>query len=115
MRGNTFQNTGLGAVFLLSSTQRTLPCLSPMVNGTVKHFQSIGDTYARWSVSYPGSYYAISSSGPNLLFANVTGMKADGGGIGRGSLNLTAFGRIAIANIQEVNVAVPLIGLQDQR
>lgn len=102
MAGNTFSDIGLSGVFLLSSTEG-LPCAAPRAHGTINSFSSTGDTFVNFSTAYPGAYFAISASGPNLKHATIKGLRSDGRTNGRGPLNLDAFAEGSIAGDVEVN------------
>jgi hypothetical protein len=97
MGGNIFQNVTQGGVLIQSSPQFPLgPCASSALLGTINSFVSVGDQFTNWSTLNPGTYFAISADGPpaNLLQASVSQLTADGGGNGRGALNLGAFAQV---------------------
>jgi hypothetical protein len=102
LAGNTFSDIGLSGVFLLSSTEGP-PCAGPRARGTIGSFSSTGDTFVNFSTAYPGAYFAISASGPNLKHATIRGLRSDGRTNGRGPLNLDAFAEGSIAGDIEVN------------
>jgi len=92
MSENVFTDIGLSGVFLLSSIQGGPPCADLAARGTIASFVSTGDRFANFSLSYPGRYYAISASGPNLRQASISHISTDR--TGRGALNLGAFAHV---------------------
>jgi Pectate lyase superfamily protein len=90
--GNTFTNLGLGGIVLASQVQADTTCTAPASQGKISNFTSIGDKFVNWSVSAPGAFPAINSSGQNLIHATVARLSADGGP----SLNLSAFGDVNV-------------------
>ncbi len=107
MSGNEFRDIGLSGVYLLTSAQGKAPCADLKAEGTIRSFTSTGDRYMNWSTSYPGDYYAITSSGAHLLRASVMRMSVDGQGHGRAPLNLGAFQRVSVVDLDESNVTIP--------
>jgi hypothetical protein len=107
MSGNEFRDIGLSGVFFLTSHQTKAPCADLRAEGTIRSFTSTGDHYVNWSTSYPGDYYAITSSGAHLLQASVTRLSVDGQGHGRAPLNLGAFQRVSVVDLEEINVTIP--------
>ncbi len=107
LSGNEFRDIGLSGVFFLTSSQSKAPCADFKAEGTIRSFTSTGDRYINWSTSYPGDYYAITSSGAHLLRASVTRMSVDGEGHGRAPLNLGAFQRVSVVDLDESNVTIP--------
>ena len=107
MSGNEFRDIGLSGVLFLTSRPSKAPCADPKDEGTIRRFTSTGDRYINWSTSYPGDYYAITSSGSHLLRASVTGLSVDGQGHGRAPLNLGAFQKVSVVDLDEANVTIP--------
>jgi hypothetical protein len=107
MSGNVFQDIGLSGVFLLSSVQGGPPCADLTAEGTIGSFASTGDRFINFSISYPGMYYAISTSGGNLRQAVISQLSADGQTNGRAALNLAAVGQVSVVDLKEVNLASP--------
>ena len=105
MSGNLFEDIGLSGVFLLSSVQGGPPCVDLAARGTIDSFVSASDKYINFSTAYPGSYYAISTSGQNLHRASISQLSTDGQGNGRAALNLGAFDQVSVADLVEINMA----------
>jgi hypothetical protein len=109
MSGNEFRDIGLSGLFFLTSPQGKAPCADLRAVGTIRSFTSTGDRYVNWSTAYPGDYYAITSSGAHLLQASITRLSVDGQGHGRAPLNLGAFQKVSVVDLEEVNVTIPKI------
>jgi Pectate lyase superfamily protein len=107
MSGNVFQDIGLSGVFLLSSIQGGPPCADLIAQGTIDSFIGTGDRFVNFSISYPGAYYAISTSGKNIRRAIVSQMSADGRTNGRAALNLGAIAQVSVVDTTEINLADP--------
>jgi hypothetical protein len=107
MSGNVFRTIGLGGVFLLSSIQGGPPCADLAAQGTIRSFVSTGDRFINFSISYPGAYSAISTSGRNLRRADISHLRVDGQSNGRAALNLRAVARVSVVDTIELNLAKP--------
>jgi hypothetical protein len=109
LAGNTFQNIGLGAIYMQSQTQG-VPCANLTAVGTISNFSSTGDTIINFSQSSPGTFPAINSSGPTTaqLRASVAQLRVDGGGTGNAALNLLGFLFASVVDTVEVNTTAPL-------
>jgi hypothetical protein len=92
--GNTFSNLGLGGIVLASQVQSDAACAAPSAQGTISNFTSTGDTFVNWSMSAPGTFPAINSTGANLIHASISQLNADGGSSGILALNLSAFAEV---------------------
>ena len=112
MRGNVFQNVGLGGVILYSAGAAA-PCADPRASGTIANFSSTGDKFINWSASFPRTYYALTASGPNLLRASISQLNADGQNNGRAVLNpaIFSFQQVAMTDNIEVHTAISSLGL----
>jgi hypothetical protein len=80
---NIYRTLSLGGIFLVTSGQ-----------GTIRTFESRGDTFINWSVSDPGTYFAISSSGAGLREAVTGQLSMEPQGHGHAALNLKAFSKV---------------------
>jgi hypothetical protein len=92
--GNTFSNLGLGGIVLASQVQNDTACPAASAQGTITTFTSTGDTFVNWSMTSPGTFPAINSTGANLIHASISQLNADGGPSGNMPLNLSAFARV---------------------
>jgi len=92
--GNTFSNLGLGGIVLASQVQSDGACTAASAQGTISNFTSTGDTFVNWSMSSPGTFPAINSTGANLMHASISQLNADGGSSGILALNLSAFAEV---------------------
>jgi hypothetical protein len=107
MSGNVFQDIGLSGVFLLSSIQGGPPCADLAAQGNIESFVSTDDRFINFSISYPGQYSAISTSGRNLRRADISHLRADGQTNGRAALNVSAVAQVSILDTVEINLASP--------
>ncbi len=92
--GNIFSNLGLGGIVLASQVQSDAACTAPSAEGTIANFTSTGDTFVNWSMSSPGTFPAINSTGANLIHASISQLNADAGLSGNVALNLSAFAEV---------------------
>jgi hypothetical protein len=92
--GNTFTNLGLGGIVLASQVESDTACPAPSAQGTISDFTSTGDTFVNWSMTSPGTFPAINSTGANLIHASISQLNADGGSSGTIPLNLSAFAEV---------------------
>ena len=92
--GNIFSNLGLGGIVLASQVQSDAACTAPNAQGTISNFTSTGDTFVNWSITSPGTFPAINSTGANLIHASISQLDADGGSSGNIPLNLSAFAEV---------------------
>jgi hypothetical protein len=92
--GNTFSNLGLGGIVLASQVEGDTACPAPSAQGTISDFTSTGDTFVNWSMTSPGTFPAINSTGANLIHASISQLNADGGSSGNIPLNLAAFAEV---------------------
>lgn len=99
LTSNTYDRLSLGGIFLVTSG-----------HGTVALFEDHQDQFLYWSVDYPGTYYAISSSGPGLKEAAIDRVFIDRRSSGRGALNLGAFSRVTEVDAKPGVNARPGIG-----
>jgi hypothetical protein len=106
MSGNMFQDIGLSGVFLLSSIQGGPPCADLAAQGTIQSFLSEHDRFLNFSISYPGQYSAISTSGANLRRADISHLRVDGQTHGGAALNLRAVANVSVLDTVEINLAV---------
>jgi hypothetical protein len=51
-------------------------------------------TFMNWSMTSPGTFPAINSTGANLIHASISQLSADGGASGNIALNLSAFAEV---------------------
>ena len=93
-RDNTFMNLGLGGIVLDSQVESDATCAAKSAQGTISNFTSTGDTFLNWSMTSPGTFPAINSTGQNLIHASVSQLNAGGTS---NALNLSAF---ATVNVQ---------------
>ena len=105
MSGNVFRDIGLSGVFLLTSIQGGPPCADLAAQGTIESFVSTDDRFINFSISYPGQYSAISSSGRNLRRADISHLRADGQTNGRAALNVSAVAQVSGFDTVEINLA----------
>jgi hypothetical protein len=92
--GNTFSNLGLGGIVLASQVESDTACPAASAQGTISDFTSTGDTFVNWSMTTPGTFPAINSTGANLIHASISQLNADGGSSGTIPLNLSAFAQV---------------------
>ncbi len=90
--GNTFLNLGLGGIVLASQIEGDTACTAATAQGTISSFSSAGDTFLNWSLTSPGTFPAINSTGVNLIHASVSQMTAAANG--SVALNLSAFASV---------------------
>ena len=91
--GNTFTNLGLGGIVLDSQIESDPTCPAKASEGTISNFTSTGDTFLNWSMTSPGAFPAINSTGGNLLHASVSQLSA---GSASNALNLSAFASVTV-------------------
>ncbi len=92
--GNTFANLGLGGIVLASEIEPDSTCTARTSKGTISNFTSTGDTFRNWSMTSPGTFPAINSTGSNLTSASISGMTTDGSA--NPSLNLSSFAYVTL-------------------
>jgi hypothetical protein len=90
--GNTFSNLGLGGILLASQVQGDKTCAAMNAEGTISNFSSVGDTFVNWSLTTPGTFPAINSTGTGLISASVSQLTAQGAS----ALNLSAFAQVNV-------------------
>ncbi len=93
--GNTFTNLGLGGIVLDSQVENDPTCTSKTSQGTISNFTSTGDTFLNWSMTSPGTFPAINSTGQNLIHASVSQLNATSSG--NLALNLSAFATVTVS------------------
>jgi hypothetical protein len=86
----------LGGIVLDSQVESDAACPSKTAQGTISSFTSTGDTFVNWSLTSPGTFPAINSTGQGLLSATVSQLSADGASNGNIALNLSAFQTIKV-------------------
>lgn len=91
---NTFLNLGLGGIVLDSQVENDATCTAKTSQGTISNFTSTGDTFVNWSMTSPGTFPAINSTGQNLIHASVSNLNVGGAS---NPLNLSAFATVNVA------------------
>ena len=92
--GNTFLNLGLGGIVLDSLVENDSTCAAKTSQGTISNFTSTGDTFLNWSMTAPGTFPAINSTGLNLIRASVSQLNAASSE--NLALNLSAFASVKV-------------------
>jgi hypothetical protein len=92
--GNTFSNLGLGGIILASQIEGDATCAAANAQGTISNFSSSGDTFLGWSMTSPGTFPAINSTGLGLINASVSQLNA----AGAAAVNLSAFAQVNMLN-----------------